>query len=316
MRIAIIEDNVELAHGIAYRLRDRGHSVDVLNDGLEGADFMARDGADLLVLDINLPSMDGLSVLRALRARGDGTPVILLTARGETGERVAGLDAGADDYLTKPFEMDELEARLRALARRKNLVFAARDTLGDLVFDRTSRQLLFKGAPLDVPRREIATLECLLERRGRMVSKAQLTAHVYGTGADVDDSAIEPHISRLRRRLEGHGVGIKTARGLGYMLEANRPWRHAARLCAPACCCSSSARWCWFPRCSGSGASSLPKPPPRSCSTGGCWRRRSRSRATWRFPKATRSRRAPVSSSPMRGAARYFTMSPVQAGST
>ncbi|SIO11601.1 response regulator transcription factor [Vannielia litorea] len=223
MRIAIIEDNTELAHGIASRLRDRGHSVDVLHDGEEGDAFLARDGADLVVLDINLPLMNGLAVLRALRRRGDGVPVILLTARGETEERVAGLDAGADDYLTKPFEMDELEARLRALARRKNLVFAAIDRIGQLVFDRTSRQLLDGDEPLDVPRREIATLECLLERRGRIVAKAQLTAHVYGTGAEVDDSAIEPHVSRLRRRLEGYGIRIKTARGLGYMLEAETP---------------------------------------------------------------------------------------------
>ncbi len=221
MRIAVIEDNTELANGIAYRLRDRGHSVDLLHDGLEAERFLRHEGADLVVLDINLPSKDGLSVLRDLRASGDSTPVILLTARGETQERVAGLDSGADDYLTKPFEMDELEARLRAMARRKDLVFSARDSLGALVFDRTSRQLLDQDQPLDVPRREIAVLECLMERRGRIVSKDQLTTHVYGTGADVDDSAVEPHVSRLRRRLEGYGVRIKTARGLGYMLEAD-----------------------------------------------------------------------------------------------
>lgn len=219
MRIAVVEDNVELARGIAFRLRDRGHSVDVLHDGLEAADFLAREGADIVVLDINLPGQDGLAVLRGLRAAGDGVPVILLTARGDTQDRVAGLDSGADDYLTKPFEMDELEARLRALARRKDLIFAARDGLGSLVFDRTSRQLMAGDQPLEVPRREIAVLECLVERRGRIVSKAQLTAHVYGTGADVDDSAVEPHVSRLRRRIEKHGIRIKTARGLGYMLE-------------------------------------------------------------------------------------------------
>jgi len=219
MRIAIIEDNVELAHGIAYRLQDRGHSVDVLHDGEEADRFLAREGADLVVLDINLPGMSGLDVLRALRRRGEGMPVILLTARSETQERVAGLDAGADDYLTKPFEMDELEARLRALSRRKNLEFSSQDQLGPLVFDRASRQLMHDGAPLDIPRKEIATLECLFERRGRIVSKAQLMTHVYGTGSEHDDSAIEPHVSRLRKRLEGFGIRIKTARGLGYMLE-------------------------------------------------------------------------------------------------
>lgn len=219
MRIAIVEDNSALASGIAHRLRDRGHAVDVLHDGAEADAFLAREGADLVVLDINLPGMDGLSVLRALRRRGDGAPVILLTARSETAERIAGLDAGADDYLTKPFDMDELEARLRALSRRKNLEFSSRDPLGPLVFDRSARQLLDGEIPLAIPRKEIATLECLLERRGRIVSKAQLIAHVYGTGADVEDSAIEPHVSRLRKRLEGYGVRIKAARGLGYMLD-------------------------------------------------------------------------------------------------
>lgn len=219
MRIAVIEDNEALAHGIAFRLRDRGHSVDLLRDGAEADAFLAQEGADLVVLDLNLPGLDGIEVLRAMRRRGDGTPVILLTARSETAERVAGLDAGADDYLTKPFEMDELEARLRAMARRKNLEFMERDNLGPLVFDRTGRQILLDEQPLDIPRKEIATLECLLERRGRLVSKSQLINHVYGIGSDADDSAIEPHVSRLRKRLEPFGIRIKTARGLGYMLE-------------------------------------------------------------------------------------------------
>lgn len=221
MRIAVIEDNIALAQGIAFRLRDRGHAVDLLHDGQEADNFLSREGADLVVLDLNLPGMDGIDVLRAMRRRGDGTPVILLTARSDTVERVAGLDAGADDYLTKPFEMDELEARLRAMARRKQMVFAPRERLGPLVFDRTSRQLLLNEQPLDIPRKEIATLECLLERRRRIVPKADLISHVYGTGADVDDSSIEPHVSRLRRRLKEFGVHITTARGLGYMLNVD-----------------------------------------------------------------------------------------------
>ena len=119
--------------------------------------------------------------------------------------------------------MDELEARLRAMARRKNLEFTELDTLGPLVFDRTSRQLLKESKPLDIPRREISTLEYLLERRGRIVSKAQLITHVYGTGSDAEESVIEPHVSRLRKRLEPFGIRIKTARGLGYMLEVDAP---------------------------------------------------------------------------------------------
>jgi two-component system OmpR family response regulator len=221
MRITVIEDNEALAQGIAHRLRDRGHAVDLLHDGEEADAFLRHEGADLIVLDCNLPGCDGLEVLARLRRRGDGTPVILLTARAETSERVAGLDAGADDYLTKPFEMDELEARLRAMARRKNLEFAARDAIGPLVFDRTNRQLLKDEQPLAFPRKELATLECLLERRGRIVSKSQLITHVYGTGAAQEDSAIEPHVSRLRKRLEPFGIRIKAARGLGYMLEVD-----------------------------------------------------------------------------------------------
>ncbi|SNT31025.1 response regulator transcription factor [Tropicimonas sediminicola] len=219
MRIALVEDNEALASAIAYRLRDRGHSVDVLHDGQEGDVYLSQEGADLVVLDINLPGMSGLEVLSGLRARGDGVPVILLTARSETSDRVEGLDLGADDYLVKPFDMDELEARIRALSRRKNIDYGARERIGGLEFNRTTRQVTASGEVLDIPRKELATFECLLERRGRLVSRSMLTDHVYGIGADVDDKAIEPHVSRLRRRLSEHGVTIKAARGLGYMLE-------------------------------------------------------------------------------------------------
>ena len=219
IRIVIIEDNVTLSSAISYRLKDRGHAVDILHDGLEADMYLRKEGADLIVLDINLPGMSGLDVLYALRQRGAQTPVILLTARIETRDRVLGLDRGADDYLVKPFEMDELEARIRALSRRKNLEYSSHETLGRLVFDRSTRQVTVDNQPLDLPRKELATLECLIERKGRLVSKSQIIDHVYGVGAEVDDTAIEPHISRLRRRLAECGVQIKTARGLGYLLE-------------------------------------------------------------------------------------------------
>ncbi|MGF1475242.1 MAG: response regulator transcription factor [Geminicoccaceae bacterium] len=222
MRIAVIEDNSSLAKAIAYRLCDLGHAVDILHDGDEADQFLASEGADLIVLDIKLPGQDGLQVLRNLRARGAGTPVILLTAKGDTEDRVKGLDAGADDYLIKPFEMDELEARIRALSRRRALDYGTEDRIGSLVFDRTARRLSANGQPLDLPRRELAVFECLLERRGRLVPKTNLIDYVYGIGADVEESAIEPHISRLRKRLSPHGVLIKTARGLGYMLEPGK----------------------------------------------------------------------------------------------
>ncbi|WP_171128441.1 MULTISPECIES: response regulator transcription factor [unclassified Ruegeria] len=222
MRIVIVEDNETLANAIAYRLRDRGHAADVLTDGGAADLYLEQEGADLIVLDINLPGRSGLEILRSLRNRGDSAPVILLTARTETSDRVSGLDMGADDYLVKPFEMDELEARIRALSRRKQLNYGTRETIGDLEFDRTARQVSAKGQVLDVPRREMAVLECLLERRGRIVPKGQLTDYVYGVGADVDDSAVEPHVSRLRKRLQSFGLRIKTARGLGYLLEVEK----------------------------------------------------------------------------------------------
>lgn len=219
MRIVIVEDNETLANAIAYRLRDRGHAADVLTDGDAAEQYLQQEGADLIVLDINLPGRSGLEILRSLRNRGDGAPVILLTARSETSDRVAGLDTGADDYLVKPFEMDELEARIRALSRRKKLDYGEKETIGQLEFDRSARQVSVQGQMLDIPRREMAVLECLLERRGRIVPKGQLTDYVYGVGAEVDDSAVEPHVSRLRKRLQDLGIRIKTARGLGYLLE-------------------------------------------------------------------------------------------------
>lgn len=223
MRIVVVEDNEPLAKAISYRLRDRGHSADVLHDGADADAFLTQESADLIVLDINLPGKSGLEVLRDLRARGDNAPVILLTARSELSDRVTGLDLGADDYLVKPFEMDELEARIRALSRRRNLEFGAVETIGSLSFDRTARQVTSNGGGIDIPRKELAVFECLLERRGRIVSKPVLTDYVYGVGANVDDTAVEPLVSRLRRRLSDHGVVIKTARGLGYMLDVVAP---------------------------------------------------------------------------------------------
>ena len=171
---------------------------------------------------------------------------------------------GADDYLVKPFDMDELDARIRALSRRKNLDYGAREAIGALVFDRTARLVLADGEVIDIPRRELATLECLIERRGRMVSKSQLLAHVYGVGADVDETAIEPTF-RLRRRLADFGISIKTRGGLhaDCRLEAdawhgNGPRTPSGDDPHPA----GDDAFCW-----GIGGSLLPRIPPRRCST-------------------------------------------------
>ena len=221
MRIALVEDNAALARGIAYRLQDVGHSVDLLSDGDDAARHLAREGADLILLDINLPGQDGLSLLRTLRQSGDSTPVIVLTARGDTKDRVSGLDAGADDYLVKPFEMDELEARVRALARRRGDKIVPLVAIGDLQFDTAARQILQDGQPMNIPRREISVFECLLAARGRLVSKSALVDHVYGVGADIDENVVQIYVSRLRKRLKDHRIQIKMTRGMGYVMDSD-----------------------------------------------------------------------------------------------
>lgn len=219
MRILLVEDNEPLAQAIGYRLRDRGHSIDFIADGKAADVFLTSETADLIILDLNLPGMNGLDVLKRLRQRGNGAPVLLLTARGSTEDRVTGLDLGADDYLVKPFEMDELEARIRALLRRRNLSYEAFDELGPLRLDRLGRVVSVNDEVLNLPRREFAVLECLLEQKQRIVSKNTLLDHVYGVGSDVEVTAIEPHISRLRQKLAPHGIVISVARGLGYFIE-------------------------------------------------------------------------------------------------
>lgn len=218
MRIAIIEDNPNVANGIAYRLQDRGHATDILHDGDEADLFLRDDGNDMVIIDINLPGRDGLSVLAAMRARGDDRPVLLLTARDRTVDRVAGLDAGADDYLVKPFEMDELEARLRAMSRRAPIPISRELRFGRLALDPDGRKAEADGSPLDLRRRELALLEAFLRAPGRVKTRQSLLDSVYGAGADVEDNAIEVIVSRLRKKLAPAGLDIKARRGLGYEL--------------------------------------------------------------------------------------------------
>ena len=222
MRIILVEDNQALAKGIAYRLRDLGHGVDVVQDGDSADAFLHRTKSDLLILDINLPGQDGLSVLRQMRARGDERPVLMLTARSETVDRVQGLDAGADDYLIKPFEMDELVARVRALTRRGPHPPRRLLNFGPVGLDREARQVMANGALLDIPCREVSLLEKLMHSQGRSVSKQDLLDHIYGTGADVEETVIEVYISRLRRRLKPFGLSVSVQRGIGYCLVAAR----------------------------------------------------------------------------------------------
>lgn len=221
MHIILVEDNLSLARGIENALKDQGHAVDHLEDGQDADAFLAHHSADVAVIDINLPRLSGIEIVRRLRGRGDTLPVLILTARGKTSERVAGLDAGADDYLVKPFDMDELVARLRALARRRPQVAPDRETVGQLVYDRAHRTVALAGKPIELPRRELALFELLLDHRGRLIEKDRIADALYGTGAPVEANAVELLISRLRRKIDGSGVTIRTARGLGYMLDAD-----------------------------------------------------------------------------------------------
>lgn len=219
MRIIIVEDNVSVAKGIAYRLRDEGHAVDMIHDGAQADEFLRDDGGDVIVLDINLPGMDGIEVLTNLRARGDMRPVLLLTARSETEDKIRGLDAGADDYLTKPFDLDEFSARIRALTRRGQAPETLQMGIGALKFDAVAREIIGPDGPINVPRREVALFETLLAAQGRNVSKQLLLDNLYGTGADVDEPVVEVYVSRLRKRLRQHGIEIRVQRGLGYSMQ-------------------------------------------------------------------------------------------------
>lgn len=219
MRIAVVEDNESVAKGIAFVLRDSGYAVDLIHDGDHADEHLRDDGADLIVLDINLPGIGGLEVLRNLRRRNDNRPVLLLTARGNTTDRIEGLDAGADDYLVKPFEMAELEARIRAMARRREIPVVRPIEVGLLLFDLQHRQIFHAGAPVDLPRRELAVFEALALSAGRVVSKASLLDAIYGVGTDIEDQVVEVYISRLRKKLKPFGVYIKAQRGLGYQFQ-------------------------------------------------------------------------------------------------
>lgn len=221
MRILLVEDDRQLADGITRALRQSGATVDWLTDGALADSVLATEPYDLAVLDLTLPGLDGLEVLRRLRVRGGRTPVLVLTARGELQQRVTGLDAGADDYLTKPFDLAELEARARALLRRGQGSVPPEIVHGRLAFDTVGRRVAVDGAAIELPRRELHVLEVLLNNPGRVVSKEQIANHIFGFDDEAGPNAIELYIHRLRKRLDT-AASIRTVRGLGYILEADR----------------------------------------------------------------------------------------------
>ncbi len=219
MRLLLVEDDAVLADGLARALRGAGYAVDCAADGISADRATQREEFALVVLDIGLPAIDGFEVLRRLRARRSGLPVLLLTARDAVEDRVLGLDAGADDYLLKPFAMGELLARVRALLRRSNARTDNRIVHGRLTMDLTARRARIDDRPLELSAREWAVLEFLLHKADRVVSKEQIIQAIAGWDDDLSPNAVEVYVSRLRTKLEDAGVRIRTIRGFGYMLE-------------------------------------------------------------------------------------------------
>lgn len=219
MRILIAEDDQVLADGLSRSLRGNGYAVDVVEAGDNAESALLAQPYDLVILDLGLPRVSGLEVLRRLRARKVHVPVLILTAADSLEQRVQGLDLGADDYMAKPFALSELEARVRALTRRA--LGSSQNLLrhGDLCLDPVGRVASIKEVALELSGRELGLLETLLQRAGRLVSKEQLVDHLCEWGDEVSNNAIEVYVHRLRKKLEPSGVRIATVRGLGYCLE-------------------------------------------------------------------------------------------------
>ena len=219
MRLLIAEDDQVLADGLLRSLRSAGYAVDQVDDGEAADAALIAHEFDLLILDLGLPRLHGLDVLRRLRERGSAAPVLILTAADSVEQRVQGLDLGADDYMAKPFSLQELEARVRALTRRG--LGAASNLIrhGPLSFDSTGRVAYIHEQLLDLSAREVGLLEVLLQRAGRLVSKDQLVERLCEWGDEVSNNAIEVYVHRLRKKIEQGGIRIATVRGLGYCLE-------------------------------------------------------------------------------------------------
>lgn len=219
MRILLVEDDATLNDVVARSLTDHGHQVDGAATAETARYLWNIQPYDAVLLDLSLPDGNGLQVLREARARGDRTPVLVLTARNRTEERIAGLDSGADDYLGKPFDLAEVEARLRALVRRRHDIDDA-VRVGQLVLDRRTRRLYVGDTPLTLPAREFAVLCELLTPPGRVLSKSALCDKLSSFDELLAANALEAFISRLRKKLQGSGAEIRTLRGLGYLIEA------------------------------------------------------------------------------------------------
>jgi two-component system OmpR family response regulator len=218
MRILVVEDEARLSQQLATALGEAGYAVDCAAEG-ERAEFLGQtERYDAIVLDLGLPKVDGLTVLRRWRAAGVAAPVLVLTARDSWHEKVQGIDGGADDYVTKPFQIDEVLARLRALIRRSSGRIALELRCGDIVLDPRLAKVTLDGAPVKLTSHEYRVLSYLMHHQGRVVSQGELAEHIYSQDADRDSNTVEVFVARLRRKL---GAGsIETVRGLGYRMEA------------------------------------------------------------------------------------------------
>ena len=218
MRVLIIEDDPVLADALARSLRQARYQVEWVNQGHQADELLIAKRYELVILDLSLPGIDGLEILRRLRQRGSLVPVLILTARDKVEDRVQGLDLGADDYLTKPYELSEMEARVRALLRRGLSVAQPMLQIGALTLDVTGHRAALDGMPLELSAREISVLELLMTRAGRVVSKEQISEQLSDLGEEISSNAIEVYVHRLRKKIEAGNVNIRTMRGLGYLM--------------------------------------------------------------------------------------------------
>jgi two-component system response regulator QseB len=217
MRLLLVEDDSMIGAAAQQGLRQEGHTVDWVRDGKEAEAAVTDKVHDLVLLDLGLPRRDGLSLLREWRAKGIGIPVVIITARDAVTDRIAGLDAGADDYLVKPFDLDELSARVRAVARRRAGRSVSLMRIGGLEIDAATKRVKWKGQEVPLSAREYALLEALADRPGAYLTRSQLEERLYGWNEEIASNAVEVHIHGLRRKLDP--ALIRNVRGLGYTLD-------------------------------------------------------------------------------------------------
>lgn len=217
VKILLVEDDFDLSGALTRVLRKRGYEVSGTQDGIEALALLKAESFDAVVLDLGIPGIDGLQVLQRLRGRGSTMPVLVLTARGSVGERVAGLNAGADDYLAKPFDLDELDARLRALVRRSHGLDDPR--CGELRYERSSGAFYVREKPLELTPRESALLAALMAQPGRAVTRERLAALALSDSASASGDGLEVLVYRVRKKLAGTGAQLTTLRGLGYLVQ-------------------------------------------------------------------------------------------------